>query len=301
LKSKYFDRVAEIVSRRLKMYGTSATPKEFFPPYEEQELSIKRIAEKLRRNWPRSGRGFRASDDVVRYARPDYIASLQGTHKSGSKYKYAGFDQLVHLSSGIIRYFLESASLMYGEMQSSAGDGRVDRIDPDVQDRVVREQASAFLFSEFDRWSADEGDDERALNNTRKLRNLIRALGGTFHEILLSKASERRVFSIALSEDPDADVVEVLKLGVRYGYFHQSTIGNKEGTGRTRLYILNRRLAPVFTLDPTSFAGYKFVTNAILREAMEKPATFVGRIRRGGSDKVFEDPQLALFENEGAI
>lgn len=295
LKSKYFDRVSEIVSRRLKIHDLDRTPDEFFPAYDEQEQKIRDIGSKIRSEWEDSGRGHRPSDDVVRYARPDYIASLQGIHKSGSTYKYAGFEQLVHLSSGIVRYFLESASLMYGEMQSAAG-GEVLQIDPDVQDRVVRQQASAFLFSEFDRWSADEGDDDRALNNTRKLRNLIRALGGTFHQILLSDAAERRVFSIALSEDPYPDILEVLKLGVRYGYFHQSTIGNKEGTGRTRMYILNRRLAPVFTLDPTSFAGYKFVTNSILREAMEKPNTFVGRVKRNGVNDVFDTSQLTLFE-----
>jgi len=301
MKRKYFERVSEIVLRRLRMNEINATPDEFFPPYEEQEQKIKEIGEKLRKEWEHSGRGYRASDDVVRYARPNYIASLQGIHKSGSTYKYCGFEQLVHLSSGIVRYFLEAASLMYGEMQAASGSNMVNRIDPDVQDRVVREQATAFLFSEFDRWSSDESDDDEALNNTRRLRNLIRALGGTFHQILLSDASERRVFSIALSEDPDPDVLEVLRLGVRYGYFHQSTIGNKEGTGRTRLYVLNRRLAPVFTLDPTGFVGYKFVTNGILREAMEKPTTFVGRIRRAGPDSVFESPQMPLFGGEDAL
>ncbi len=295
-KSKYFDRVSEIVRRRLEIAGIDRAPEEFFPPYAEQEKRIRDVADKIKADWANQGRGFRASDDVVRYARPTYIASLLGEHKSGSTYKYAGFDQLVHLSSGIVRYFLESASLMYGEMLSESN-GPIMEISPEAQDRVLRQQATAFLFSEFDRWSADEADDERALSNTRKLRNLIRALGGTFHQILISDASERRVFSIALSEEPDADVFEVLQLGVRYGYFHQSTIGNKEGTGRTRLYILNRRLAPVFLLDPTSFAGYKFVTNRILREAMEKPNTFVGRVKRAGIDVMFESPQMSLFEN----
>ena len=87
-------------------------------------------------------------------------------------------------------------------------------------------------------------------------------------------------------------------LGVQYGYFHQSTIGNKEGTGRTRLYVLTRRLAPFFTLDPTSFAGYKLVTNEALREATIKPKTFLGKVRRNGVDSVLETGQLALFEED---
>ena len=108
------------------------------------------------------------------------------------------------------------------------------------------------------------------------------------------------MFSVALSQEPDQDILDVFKLGVRYGYFHESTIGNKEGTGRTRLFVLSRRLAPVFLLDPTSFAGYKFAMNSTLREAMEKPNTFVGKVKRDGVDVLFESPQLNLFSHEEA-
>ena len=302
-KSKYYDRVSEIVSRRLRMHKLDKKPQDFFVPYEKQEQEIREIERKLREQWDTKGKGYRASDDVVRYSRPDYIASLHGVSKSGSTYRYAGFDQLVHLSSGIVRYFLEPASVMYAEVRAANGGAVVEHIGSDVQDRVVRDQANAFLFSEFDRWSTDETTDEPTLDKTRKLRNLIRALGGTFHQILVSNASERRVFSVALSQDPDQDILDVFKLGVRYGYFHESTIGNKEGTGRTRLFVLSRRLAPVFSLDPTSFAGYKFAMNSTLREAMEKPNKFVGKVRRGGADALdtlFESPQLSLFSHEEA-
>lgn len=300
-KRGYYNRVSQIVQKRLTMYGVSRTPEQFFPPAQEQEDKIKVIAQELRANWEAEGRGFRASDDMVRYARPTYITSLLGKSKSGSTYKYAGFDQLVHISSGIVRYFLESASLMYGEMRSRHG--QVTEILPEIQDQIVRSQADQFLFSEFDRWSTDEAEREegkssKVLDKTRRLRNLIQALGGTFHQILRSIASERRVFSVALTDEPTPDVLEVLDLGVQYGYFHQSTIGNKEGTGRTRLYVLTRRLAPFFILDPTSFAGYKFMTNEALREAMHRPKTFLRKVRRSGVDSVLETGQLALFEDE---
>ena len=72
----------------------------------------------MRAEWPDSGRGHRASDGVPRYARPDFIRSLGGTSKSRSTYNYAGFERLAHISSGLIRYFLEPAAVMYGEQQS---------------------------------------------------------------------------------------------------------------------------------------------------------------------------------------
>jgi hypothetical protein len=124
---------------------------------------------------------------------------------------------------------------MYGEMRSRHPGTSVAAVAPEIQDQIVRSQADQFLFSEFDRWSTDEAEKEegnsaKVLDKTRRLRNLIQALGGTFHQILRSDASERRVFSVALTDEPTADVLEVLDLGVQYGYLHQSTIGNKEGT-----------------------------------------------------------------------
>ncbi len=295
-RNLYLQRVTQIVDRRLKAHKITAKPANFFPVYQKQEKAIAQIAKALTENWQESGRGYRASDDAARYARPVYIKNLQGSSKSGSTYKYAGFPQLVHLSSGIIRFFLDAASLMYGEMRAKSKGAPIECIDPAVQDTVVREQALAFFFAEFDKLEADEGESFEHLDKIKKLRNLIQALGGTFHQILVSNSSERRVFSVAFSDEPDTEVLAVFKLGVRLGYFHESSIGNKEGTGRTRLYILSRRLAPVFTLDPTSFAGYKFMTTAAIREAMERPKSFLRKVRGGDVDSLMQNAQLPLFE-----
>ena len=89
-----------------------------------------------------------------------------------------------------------------------------------------------------------------------------------------------------------------MKLGVRFGYFHESTIGQKDSLtgGRTRLYILSRRLAPFFNLDPTSFAGYLFVTNKYIRDVIENPKAMLRRITRHGIETDIEPIQLPLFE-----
>ncbi len=124
---------------------------------------------------------------------------------------------------------------------------------------------------------------------------MINAFGSAFHQILISDRSERRVFSIAFSDAPDKEVLEVLKLGVRNGYFHESGIGRKNGLGRTRLYILSRLLAPYFLLDPNGFAGYKFITNEAAKQAMYQPEAFAARIKTRGYKEVFENPQTNLF------
>jgi hypothetical protein len=184
---------------------------------------------------------------------------------------------------------------MYAEVQSISGDQPITYIDSAIQDRVVREEAERFMVAEFDKLS-EENVELRQSGKFSQLRNLIHALGGAFHEILISDRSERRVFSVAFSDAPDRDVLMVFKLGVQYGYFHEASIGNKDGTGRTRMFVLSRRLAPFFTLDPTGFAGYWFVTNAAMREAIMRPKSFIASISKG--DFLEDSGQLVLFDGE---
>lgn len=297
-KSTYKRRIKEIISRRLKLSKIDATPEQFFPNDQKQELAINKIAEDYLQEWSQKGRGYRASDDAVRYARPDYMKRLAGSHKSGHTYSYSGFDQLVHISSGVVRYFIEAASQMYSEKQAINKGKPVEFIPSNIQDSVVRRQADEFMLNEFDKLLKEKNLKNNKRDVVVKLYNLIKALGGTFREILLSDRAERRVFSVAFSDDPDEEIREVINKGIHLGYFHESAIGNKEGTGRTPLYVLTRRLAPSFKLDPTSFAGYLFVTNAAIRDAIDNPRAILRKIqKKDGVENVFERPrQLKLFK-----
>lgn len=303
----YLERVQQIIERRLQRSGIQVRPTEFFPEDEKQEAEIAKIGERLRGEWETSGKGNRPSDDVTRYARPDFIRSLsEDGKKSGSTYSYAGFQQIVHLSSGIVRHLLETSSLMFAETASATGSNPVRAIPPYIQDRVLRDYSDRLLFTEFEKLEQEEvsglgqasstGQPD-TLSNATKLRNLINALGGMFRSILVSDSSERRVFSIAFSNGPDEEVAAVLQLGVKYGYLHRSTIGNKEGTGRVPLYILTRRLAPSFKLDPTSFAGYKFVTNQAIKETLYSPKRLINLVKIKDFDEVMLEPdQKSLFD-----
>lgn len=294
-KAKYKERLWEIVSRRLMLAQINASPEEFFPVDKEQEKKIKEIADNYKSKWEEEGRGYRPHDDAYRYARPDYIKGLGGTRKSTHIYRYAGFEQLVHISSGVVRNFLEAAAMMFSEtlMRSISP---VVFIPPSIQDEVVRRLAEEIMYSEFEKMRDDQCKDRPPDDDIQKLENLIRALGGTFYRILISDRAERRVFSIAVSGKCDDDVRRVLKMGGERGYFHVSSIGNKDGTGRTPLYILSRRLAPYFNLDPSSFAGYLFITNEALNKAMTRPDSFLRSVKSGKLDDICEPRQLELFE-----
>lgn len=294
----YAKRVGDIITKRLKKFGYETPPELFFPENKRQEEKIKIVAAELRKNWATEGKGFRPGDDALRYARPNYIKGLSsGGKRSGSKYSYAGFSQLIHLSSGIVRHLLETSSLMFAEESSRSDGERITAIPDGIQNNIVKEYSDKLLFDEFEKIQQEEGDNSVQLDDPGKLRNLIDALGGMFRAILISDASERRVFSIAFSNKPDEEVSRILQLGVKYGYLHRSTIGNKEGTGRTQLYILTRRLAPSYKLDPTSFAGYKFVTNEKIKEALYSPKRLVNEVNIKGFETVMDQPvQGGLFD-----
>ena len=216
-KTAYYKRVQEIVGKRLSCAGIVRTPEEYFPEYKKQEDAIEAEKIRLLKAWEIEGRGARAEDDALRYARPNYIKQLGGEHKSRSTYMYAGFNQLVHLSSGVIRVFLETASLMYEETKKSGANSEQEVIPYSIQNSVIRKYSENELFLRFDNLRKDvdtlsDVSDSRILEC---LKNLVMAMGKTFYNILVSDRSERRVFSIALTNEPDDEIKAVLNLGVR--------------------------------------------------------------------------------------
>lgn len=273
--SSFYKKATDILAKRLQIAGINIDAQQFFPPDKKQEEKIHEEEEKIRNTYEENGRGFCVGDDVRRYAIPNYIKSLGGTKKSRHTYKYAGLDNIIHLSSGIIRYLLDATATMYDiSVSEEKKSGMLKSISPSVQNDVSRDKADVYLFSEFRKNSSEQDEDdyiavmENPNNTVDKLGNLINAMGKTFHEILISERAERKVFSVALSNIPDEEIRQVFDLGVRLGFFHISYIGNKAGNGRTYLYVLNRCFAPAFTLDPTGFQGYLFMTNEDLKKAM---------------------------------
>lgn len=294
----YYNKAIHVLFRRLKLAGyaesinedntkeVEKTLKHFFPTYKKQEEGIKHEEDRIREGYALSGRGNRLDDDIRRYAIPNYIRKLAGTSKSKYTYRYAGLENIVHLSSGIIRYLLDAVAKMYDVTTKNQKTSIISRIPTDIQNSVLREKADFYLFNELPKsqelseFNARSGISitDSPQSTTEKLANLINAMGRTFQEILLSGTdddpfsgrSERKVFSIALSNPNgvSTELKEVFRLGVRLGFLHQSYIGNKNGNGRTSLYILNRCFAPVFTLDPSGFQGYLFMTNEDLLSAI---------------------------------
>ena len=284
-KGLYINRVRSMVERRLNKFRFDTTPEAFFPEDKEQKQKTDAMF--------REYEATHGYDYAYRYTIPDFIKNLEGNRYT---FSYAGFEQLVNVSSGILRDFINFASKMYVYQKSShARINNIEFIESSVQDKIIKECSDNFIFSEFDELVKDKENDQ---NKLIKLRNLISGLGGLFKQIMISDASERRVFSVALNDEPDEELKSILEIGIQYNYFHKSLIGNKYGTGKSRLYILNRMLAPHFVLDPSSFAGYKFMDSSVLKIALTDPKKFIAKLKKNISDDLSKSSaQQELFEN----
>ena len=76
--------------------------------------------------------------------------------------------------------------------------------------------------------------------------------------------------------------------------FYEAAIGTKEGRWRTRRYIMTRRLAPHFKLDPMGFSGYLFVTSELLDLAISNPKQAITSFQENRLGSVVDSSQLPL-------
>jgi hypothetical protein len=288
----YEARLTRIIDKRLELYnfdksktGRIANAEQFFPEDGKQKSEISKLRREISTGAHKVTSGAsRPRDNAYRYAIPEYIRLLGGEKKSRSNYSYSGYNQLVNISSGIPRYFLEAAYLMYDRMKA-LHDGEFTFIDPSVQNTVVREQAERIVMEELERLKLSDTHLDGSSATAVLMHNLIISLGSFFQVSLLdTQATERRYFSFALSQTPTPDLEKVLRFGVRNSMFTRTTIGRKEGFGRTHRYILTRRVAPYFTLDPNGFTAYKFLTNSALERMMHDPDGFRQELRRKTAD-----------------
>jgi hypothetical protein len=305
-KERYPKLIADIVRKRLVKHGSTTTdPYDFFPDDEGQKAAIQQIADEYKALWTQGKSGaYRGADDAYRYARPEYMKRLSGPSKQGARYKYAGFEQLVHVSSGIVRFFLEPAARMFTDQQLKNSGSPVTHISPAIQDQELRHHADQLLLNDFEKLQLEASDSngdssEGTLEEIQKLRNVVFGVGALFRaHILDSNATQRRVFSFSISDEEDKEIAAVLKLGVIHGYFYRDSIGSKSGFGRKPLYVLTRRLAPAFSLDPMGFSGYLTLTSGTLKEIAARPNSFVNRLRKTGLSVIDESKQLSLLDGE---
>jgi hypothetical protein len=294
-KSDYYEKVKLISERRLTL---STVPTKdvirFLPSDAHEDELLEGFKRSAAEEWERVDKPGRQRDFVYRYATARLFQHLRDTKQRKS---YAGFNNMVHLSSGIVRDFLEPCYLMFDQALSGPQpDHLIESIPAGIQNEVLYNYSEEFLLSKFEAFRKDLPPEHWSTLDS--LRVLLESLGKLFYERLHDPdAREARLFSFTVRGQLPSDLSDILRLGVRYRYFQLRTYSSKEGGGREYWYILNRRLCPIFKLDPTGFEGRISLTPDHLRLACQDSAKFV-KLRLRQQQTSDEQPAFE-FEEQG--
>ena len=293
-KSDYAEKVALIAARRLFLSQVPTKDiQTFLPPDPTQEKLLSEIKRKTAAEWAKTGKPGRQSDFVTRYATARLFQHLRQTKQ---RRNYAGFYNIVHLSSGVVRDFLEPCYLMFDKLLDQGEQPEhIEEIPSSAQDAILFQYSEEFFVHRFSNIKQSAAPEDQA--KLAALETLVQSLGRLFYERLHDpEAREARLFSFTVRGAVPADLDEVLRLGTQQRYFQLRSYSTKEGGGREKWYILNRRLCPVFKLDPTGFEGRISLTPDLLRLACEDTERFV-KLRLKQSNDASTSPTLFSLDD----
>ena len=285
IKDRYRDNIKAMVEKRLKYIGgLEVSAEDFFPKNEKQEKAVKKLFKKQEEE-----HGY---DYAYRNARMDYMLNLSNKYS----YSYSGFNQLVHLSSGIIRNFIDLSFNMFDKASRKKQTDDIKEIPVNIQDEEILDYSN-WKLKQLNKSIEDEELPNKRVTKYKQLKRLINSIGKAFRLYLESDSSERRKFSFYYEGEVNEEVKKVLKLGVSEGFFHYSTLGSKSGLGRAHQYVLNRIVSPVFKLDPFSFTGYLYLTPQKIDLAIKDQKRFLGYIKDRINNKDHDHEQQQLDIN----
>jgi len=291
-KTDYSKKIALISRRRLDLSDVPTKDIEtFLPASESEERLFEQVKEETAKEWETHKRQDK-SDYVYRYAKARLFQKLKARKIDKS---YAGFQNIVDLSSGIVREFLEPCYLMFDTLVAQGKEpSEIAEIPVELQNRVISKYSKDLLIDRIEDIKKDLPTPASPLPD--KLRTLVESLGLVFYNLLHDPESRQpRLFSFSITGPVTGELAEVLDLGVRYRFFLSPTSqGGKSGGGQDPLFILNRRLCPAYKLDPSGFEGRLTISPELLRIACADPKRFVRLRLKEDSDS----GQLRLFEDD---
>lgn len=157
--------------------------------------------------------------------------------------KYFGFGMVTTLSSGIVRTFLELCRDMYAQIIVNPKQGILSIIDPNIQNKIVKDHANL-------RWNSLSQDRSAR----PELQQLIERVVELFRE--KAKGSENQMIRIEILDHEllSPFFKKILELALEYEALVQPNFQRlqKNSMQPSRGYVLNRLLCVHFRLEPSS-------------------------------------------------
>jgi hypothetical protein len=256
----------DIIERRLEKYGVGKIEASvFFPTNQnvDKELEkykeiVKKKAQGIFTDTSDPKRQKRIDDYVYKYYRAEYFRNRPA---KANLPHYAGWETIVHLSTGVVRNLLYPCYWMYDKEYSTLADEskggneeiKVEHIRPSYQDEVIKEKSQEL----WDRVKNDlfNNIQDCSTKQAIQIKNLFDSLVFLFKERLLSDVSEPRAitFSISAKNKLNSTQTEELENLLRISkeaqilYDRESTA--KDAGERETYYVPNRLLFPIRGLD----------------------------------------------------
>jgi len=294
----YYRRAEGILNERLERAGIAKTIQDYIPPNPgdaKDMTKARQIAEKRYLAIPEAKRPNDKANFIKKYA-PAIL--FQEVRHAKAANNYAGFDNLVHLSSGIVRAVIDCCSRMYTGFNEQNPGMEPDSIPVSIQNEVIQEYSDEFIEAHILERIEGLDPDAQEKEKLEALLQLLLGLGALFRHRLMDRESrEPRIISISIKDKIPPLLGSVLVLAEKEAFLHKKWYRSKRGNRNLPCYVLNRRLCPHFNLDPSGFQGRLEVRADELAVALEEPDKFVQLVlNRSRGETVEDENQLALFE-----
>lgn len=299
----YYDRIHAIANKRLSVARFTTTEIRDFLPENLTDIEKRKEAE------VHTGEEYDRMEEEQRpLERTNYIKKysmarfLQKYFKK-TVYGYAGFDNLVHFSSGIIRFFLEPCFWMverYAEEHPEEAITTIKLIPFKMQEEAIRNFSNEYIDKQLVEPLRMPGITTEEKETLESLLNLLEALGAVFKIRLMNDQSrEPRIISFAVKGSiSDLRLRNVLQLAVRKAFLHKKWYRAKSGYEMLECYILNRRLCPRYGIDLSGFQGRLELTEQQLLMALQNRDSFISsfKAREKSQPPAEEAEQLVLMD-----
>lgn len=248
LHTNYSKSIREIAEARLREAGLPMDISTLLPEWEHGAVIREEVETKMREEWEAGRRTQSASEQISKYGNARYFQTLR---QRKIPYRYAGYDNILAVSSGITRQFLEACKMIFDRARDDGWEPGTKGISPEIQDEAIREYSTQMVRH----LTSTAGDLQNLLSEdtevtSKHMLTLIDSLCDLFYAKLhLPNHGAPEVISIAVKGnlDDNLEAKTILDVAFRESILHRFTNGYKPKTaGGPRLptYMLNRRLGP---------------------------------------------------------
>ena len=285
LHEKYYEIITEIAGVRLEAAGWPKCMTDILPVWEYGHLKREEIKNIMASEWDCASEDnkptVKKSDFFSKYGNARYFQYLRGKK---IHLRYAGFDDIMMVSSGIFRQFLEVNYHVFNHALNGGLKPGGSAISAEIQDKAIREYSESMIRD----ISKTAGDADVLLSGkteitSQHMMTLIHSFSDLFYSRLhAANHGEPEIICIAirdeLSEHHDAEAY--LNIAVRESILHRFEYPPKTAGGAPlKAFMLNRRLGPRRNLSISRMQGRIEISCDDLLLAVSDRKAFIERIQ----------------------